>query len=144
MFRAMTAQVDVQLLHHRDRFWADAARPHSGAEDLKAVACVVAEQAFRHLATRRVPGAQDEDALFLHTFPVLTLSWAGSSQRKNKTATTVAINCATMNAGESAGRIPAKASLAVRASATAAFATDLEALKLYAPPLTPPTPHAPP
>jgi hypothetical protein len=60
------------------------------------------------------------------------LSWAGTTQRKNEVATKTAANCTAMNAGASAGRMPSNLSLADRASVTAGFANDVEAVNQYA------------
>src|SRR4029453_1138706 len=51
----------------------------------------------------------------------------GVSQPKRAVASPAPRSCATMNAGASAGRIPAKVSVADRASVTAGFAKDVEA-----------------
>src|ERR1700686_1403527 len=49
------------------------------------------------------------------------------NQRKSKVAAIAPVSCATMKPGASAGRIPAKVSLAARASVTAGLANEVEA-----------------
>src|SRR5262245_1466547 len=56
----------------------------------------------------------------------------GTSHRKSPVAAAAPSNCATMNAGASAGRIPANVSVADRASVTAGLANDVEAVNQYA------------
>src|SRR4029453_7854533 len=51
----------------------------------------------------------------------------GTSERKSPVAPPAPSNCATMNAGASAGRIPANVSVAERASVTAGVANDVDA-----------------
>src|SRR5437660_11072922 len=62
----MSAQVDSQLLHYRDCFFADAARFHPRTADIKPVAGIVAQQALSHLTTRRISSAENQHAFFLH------------------------------------------------------------------------------
>ena len=54
-----------------------------------------------------------------------------SQLKKNRLAAAPA-NCAAMNQGVSAGRIPAKVLVRERASVTAGFANDVEAVNQYA------------
>ncbi len=56
----------------------------------------------------------------------------GVSQPKRAVAAPAPSNCATTNAGASAGRIPANVSVADRASVTAGFANDVDAVNQYA------------
>src|SRR5882724_4445933 len=56
----------------------------------------------------------------------------GTSQRKNNVAEMAPANCAAMNSGASAGRIPAKVSDNARAMVTAGFAKEVEAVNQYA------------
>src|SRR5262245_35594067 len=51
----------------------------------------------------------------------------GTSQRKRPVATPAPSNCAMMNAGASAGRMPENVSVAERASVTAGLANDVDA-----------------
>jgi len=53
-----------------------------------------------------------------------TAGSAGTSQRNKSVATAAPRSCATMKAGTSIGRMPAKVSLAERASVTAGVAKD--------------------
>ena len=62
---AVAGDVDPELRHHGDGFRPHAARAGSGAENLEAIAGVVTQQAFRHLAAGGVSGAQNEDALLV-------------------------------------------------------------------------------
>jgi len=57
---------------------------------------------------------------------------AGTSQWNSQVAAIAPIICATMNPVTSAGRMPAKVSLAARASVTAGFANDVDAVNQYA------------
>src|SRR5579863_5564306 len=68
VFGAVAAQVDANFLHDGNRFRTDFRRVHARAEDLKAIAGIVPEQALGHLAASGVAGAQDQDALLLHVF----------------------------------------------------------------------------
>ena len=52
----------------------------------------------------------------------------GINQRNSRVAAAAPNNCATTNHGASAGRIPAKVSLAARASVTAGLANEVEAV----------------
>ena len=52
----------------------------------------------------------------------------GVSQRKSAVAAAAPRSCATMNAGASAGRMPAKVSVADRAKVTAGFANEVDAV----------------
>jgi len=78
------------------------ARLHAGAVYFEGLAIIVSQNAFRHLTSGGVSGAENQDPLF---------SYEGA---------------AAINPGASAGRIPAKVSLAARASVTAGFANDVD------------------
>src|SRR5262249_35681762 len=56
----------------------------------------------------------------------------GTSQRNTDVAAPAPTICAAMNAGASAGRMPANVSLAERASVTAGLANEVEAVNQYA------------
>ena len=56
----------------------------------------------------------------------------GTSQRNRPVAAAAPSSCATMKPGASTGRIPANVSEAARASVTAGFAKDVEAVNQYA------------
>src|SRR5437016_7610222 len=66
-------------------------------------------------------------------FPYTTLfrSDRGVSQQNRAVAEPAPSSWATMNAGASAGRIPANVSVADRARVTAGFANDVEAVNQY-------------
>ena len=66
----------------------------------------------------------------------------GTSQRNTSVAAIPPANCATMNPGASAGRIPANVSLSARAMVTAGFAKDVEAVNQYAAVMYAPTAKA--
>ncbi len=55
-------------------------------------------------------------------------SAGGCSQRHNSTAAKAPAHCAAMNPGASTGRMPAKVSLAARASVTAGLANEVDAV----------------
>src|SRR5262245_34487215 len=57
---------------------------------------------------------------------------AGTSQRNSAVAAPAPASCATMKSGTSAGRIPAKVSLAERARVTTGFANEVDAVNQYA------------
>jgi len=57
---------------------------------------------------------------------------AAASQRNSAVAAAAPRICATMNAGASAGRIPANVLLMLRASVIAGFANDVEDVNQYA------------
>ena len=61
----MAQDVNPGLPHDLDGFWADITRLGPRAEDFVFRPAVVPEQAFRHLAARRVSGAKDQNALSL-------------------------------------------------------------------------------
>src|SRR5579872_1431833 len=56
----------------------------------------------------------------------------GFNQRKSTVAASAPINCVMMKPGASAGLIPAKVSVNDRASVTAGFANDVDAVNQYA------------
>jgi hypothetical protein len=56
----------------------------------------------------------------------------GKSQLNKKVAAKAPANCAAIKAGASASRMPAKVLVAVRASVTAGFANEVEAVNQYA------------
>src|SRR5271165_2275066 len=57
---------------------------------------------------------------------------AGTSQRNSRVAANAPKSCATIKAGVSAGRMPAKVLVAERASVTAGFAKEVDAVNQYA------------
>ena len=63
-------------------------------------------------------------------FQVVVLS--GNIQRNSPTARAAPITCASMNAGTSPGRIPAKVSVKERASVTAGLANEVDDVNQYA------------
>src|SRR5260370_24962556 len=66
---------------------------------------------------------------------------AGTSQWKSQVAVIAPSIWATMKPGTSAGRMPAKVSLADLAIVTAGFANEVEAVKQYAAEIYAPTPQ---
>src|SRR4029453_13166786 len=66
----------------------------------------------------------------------------GASQRKSAVAATPPIAWPARNPGTTTGRIPAKVSLAARASVTAGLANDVEEVNQYAPVMYAPTAKA--
>jgi hypothetical protein len=57
----MLRNIDPDLTHHRYRLRPDVSRRHSRTRDFKALAREVSQQPFRHLAARRVSGAEYQD-----------------------------------------------------------------------------------
>src|SRR5215475_5814826 len=64
---------------------------------------------------------------------------AGTSHRNSAVAVAAPMSWATMNSGASAGRMPAKVSVSVRATVTAGFANEVEDVNQYAPVMYAPT-----
>src|SRR3974390_929112 len=65
----LAGNIDAQLAHDFDRFRTNAARPGPSAECLEEVSRVMSQQAFGHLAARRVPRAENQDAFLIgHRF----------------------------------------------------------------------------
>src|SRR5262249_51705533 len=129
--RAVGADVDPNLVHRPDREGMDACRFGPGARHLDAIACQVVEEALRHLTPRRVVGAQEPHSRAGHRTSGASRS-GRSSHRTTATAKAPPMTCATMNPGTSTGRIPANESLTARASVTAGFANDVDAVNQYA------------
>src|SRR5947207_2267533 len=102
------------------------------------------EEGRRHLGAASVVHTGEEDRL--HGRPLLptmrstslattrgaTAGSVGTSQRKRTVAAPAPRSCAMMKPGASAGRIPAKVSVSDRATVTAGFAKDVEAVNQYA------------
>lgn len=61
----VAGDVDAELAHDGDCLWANVAWFGSGARDLEAMARVVAEEAFGHLASGGISGAENEDSFFI-------------------------------------------------------------------------------
>jgi hypothetical protein len=83
----------------------------------------VPQKSFGHLAARRIAGAENQYAAFVHSLAI---------QRIRAVAQAAPTICAAMNAGASWGRMPEKVSDAVRASVTAGFAKEVDAVNQYA------------
>src|SRR5258708_5245644 len=105
---------------------------YPGAEDVETIARIVSKKSFRHLAAGGISGAENQDTLSGHVLLSRVGLAAGSSQRKARVAATAPASCAAMNPGVSTGRIPAKVSLAARASVTAGLANEVDAVNQYA------------
>ena len=56
----------------------------------------------------------------------------GTSHRMNSVATIAPAHCATINSGTSTGRIPENVLVSARATVTAGFANDVDAVNQYA------------
>jgi hypothetical protein len=102
------------------------------ARDLEAIAGEVAQKALGHLAPRRVMRAQEQDMWALHLRSWSPEAVRGRSHRTTAMARAAPTHCAAMNPGTSYGRMPAKESLAARASVTAGFAKEVDAVNQYA------------
>src|SRR5215469_1932017 len=135
--RAMCGNIDANFLHGGDRFRANEAGFDARTFDLEPAASIVAQQAFRHLASRRISGTEDQHTFFAHErFPsacAMTTAGAssgsdGTSQRNRTVAAAAPSNCAATKPGASAGRMPANVLVAERASVTAGFAKEVEAV----------------
>src|SRR5437762_11061510 len=70
-----------------------------------------------------------------------TVGSVGTSHLKSIVAANAPNSCETMNAGASDGRMPAKVFVAARASVTAGFANDVDAVNQYAAVIYAPTAH---
>jgi hypothetical protein len=62
----ISTHIDANFTHDSNGFWPDWDRLNTRAEDLKAVASIVAEQAFGHLTARRIAGTENQNALSEH------------------------------------------------------------------------------
>jgi hypothetical protein len=62
----MSGDVDSNLLHDLNRFRPDPCRLCPGAFDFEAVAGIMPEDAFRHLAPGRICSAQNQNSLLSH------------------------------------------------------------------------------
>lgn len=67
-FRSMAGQVDSDFLHNGDGFRPDAGGLCAGAFYVEAVAGIVPEQPFSHLASGRIAGTEYQNALLIHAF----------------------------------------------------------------------------
>src|SRR5258705_13499728 len=56
---------DAEWLNQRNSFGADGARFSSSAADFKSIPGIVTQQAFGHLTSSGVAGAEDEHAFFI-------------------------------------------------------------------------------
>src|SRR5262245_44189575 len=67
----MMRDVDSDFLHDRNRVGSDVAWDETSAENFKAIARHLAQQALAHLAARYVAGADDQHSLFVsHQFVI--------------------------------------------------------------------------
>src|ERR1044072_4112056 len=65
--RVLLRDIDTDFTHHDDRFGPHLRWRHSRTLNFVAITCKVTEQTFRHLTTRRVAGAKDQDSFaFIH------------------------------------------------------------------------------
>src|SRR5262245_33222632 len=129
--RAVGADVDPELSHRLDREGMDPSCLGSGARHLDGLTAQVSQEALRHLTSGRVVGAQEQHPGGSHRTSEGSEA-GGNNHRITATANTPAITCATMNPGTSTGRIPANESLTARASVTAGFANEVDAVNQYA------------
>ena len=124
-FRAVMGDVDTEFAHCCYRFRPNLSWRNSRACDFKMLVSQMAQQAFSHLASRGVAGAQYQNAFtVVHLFPL--------ANPKKAVAAKAPASWATMKAGASTGLMPANVSLADRANVTAGFANDVEAVNQYA------------
>ena len=65
-FRTVTRDVNANLPHYGDCVWPNVAGVQTGAEDFEAIAGLVSQKSFSHLAARDVACANYEYFLFLH------------------------------------------------------------------------------
>src|SRR5215204_3783138 len=123
----MMRNVDAQLAHCCYRFRAHSGRRNSRTHHLETIPRNIAQQTFGHLTPRRVAGAEYQNAFTLAHVSFLSSGTitesasfgnAGTSQRNKAVATKAPASWATMKAGVSTGLMPAKVSLAARASVT--------------------------
>jgi len=117
--KVMFQDADVHLWHWCRHWQLQSDRLPCSEADLRLSGF---EQNFRCTETRRV------------SYSVLTLFLsADKSHDKVRIAANAPINCAAMNPGASAGRMPEKVLVIDRAMVTAGFAKDVEAVNQYAP-----------
>src|SRR5207248_1740665 len=70
-FRSMPGDIDADFLHHSDRFRTHDARFGARALHVIQIARIVTQEPFRHLAPRRIAGAEDQDSLLIRHAPSL-------------------------------------------------------------------------
>jgi hypothetical protein len=61
-FGPVRRDINTDFTHHRDGFGPHMTGMRTCTEDLVTIPSIVPEQTFRHLASRRVPGAKDKNA----------------------------------------------------------------------------------
>src|SRR5689334_17167841 len=121
----MTRNIDSPLTHRRDCLWSNTTRRNSSTPDVDEVIRHRAQQTFRHLTPGGVASAKNQNSFSLAHI----VSRGFESNHRNKAAATIAPHiCAAMKLGASMGLMPAKVSLTERASVTAGFANDVEAV----------------
>src|SRR5437763_16521215 len=61
----MPGNINANLTHHFNGLWSNITRLNASAQNFKAITGHLTQQAFSHLAARRVSGAENQDALFI-------------------------------------------------------------------------------
>src|SRR5215470_20345213 len=153
-FRPVTRYINADLPHYLNGLRSNAARLYAGAFNFKSVSAVMPQDAFGHLTAGGIPGTKNQYSS-LHqksslpvsgpsAFPLFALrnaasscgittsrafsGSAGASRRNRSVAAAAPISCARIKPGASAGRMPANVLLKARASVTAGFANEVEAV----------------
>src|ERR1700735_4274050 len=141
----MFGNINAQLAHRLSSFRPHRAGFSARAFHLKTLACIVPQQTFRHLTASGISGAENQHPLLIaRGLAFLSCAWGtttaaasfgsdGTNQRNRSVAAKAPASCARMKPGASTGRIPAKVLLAQRASVTAGFAKEVDAVNQYAP-----------
>src|SRR5829696_2996981 len=130
--RAVLGNINADIAHRRNRLGSNTTRRHAGTCYIKHFPRHLAQQTFRHLATCRVSGAKKQNPLSLTHVDFLPYDSRESNHRNNAVAAAAPPIWAMIKAGASTGLIPAKVSVTERASVTAGFAKDVEAVNQYA------------
>ena len=141
----MPGNINAEFIHCGDSFGSNDTRFCTGALYVEQVSGVAAQQTLSHLATSGIASAENQNPFFrVHTLTSIYEEWGtttegasigsdGISQRNKSVAAAAPVSCARMNPGASMSLIPAKVSLADRASVTAGFANEVDAVNQYAP-----------
>src|SRR2546428_796862 len=137
----MARDIDADFTHHLDCFRSYLRRLNTRACDFKTIARHLSQDPLGHLASRGVSRAEKQDSLLIAHITLLSCGTNtdsasfgsdGTSQRNNAVAAPAPASCARINTGVSLGRMPENVSVTERASVTAGFANDVDAVNQYA------------
>src|SRR5262245_16897891 len=131
MLRLLVREVEAHFLHHLHDLRMDARAGLRACRDGCRLGWIgePVEPRRGHLRPARVMNAGEQYRLHGASCPSGN---GGANQRSASVAAPAPRSCATTNPGASTGRIPAKVSLAARASVTAGFANEVDDVNQYA------------